>query len=170
MSKAIQDMNQEERRAMVAELRAEREGTKPTNPKDAFGIRKAPLSTIPAPVLMELGVAMQEGAAKYGRHNYRTLGVRGSVYYDAAMRHLMAWWEGEDIDPDSGLSHVTKAIASLAVLRDAMMQDKFNDDRPPCAKPWLPDLNARSEALFAKYPEPKMPHRQIDTTWVRENG
>lgn len=75
--------------------------SKPTNPKDAFGIKKASLSCVSSPVLMELGIAMQEGACKYGRHNYRVIGVRGSVYYDATLRHLMSWWEGEDIDPDS---------------------------------------------------------------------
>jgi hypothetical protein len=104
---------------------------KPTNPKDAVGIRKAGLSVVPANVLLELSVAMTEGAAKYGRHNWRKAGVRASVYYDAAMRHLMCWWEGEDIDPDSGLSHVTKAIASLTVLRDAQMQGMWTNDRPP---------------------------------------
>lgn len=139
---------------------------KPTNPKDAFGIKKASLSTVPSPVLMEVGIGMQEGACKYGRHNYRAIGVRGSVYYDATVRHLMAWWEGEDIDPDSGLSHVTKAICSLVVLRDAMMQDKFNDDRPPKSKPWLPALNGASEVLFNKYPSPVKPYTEADNSWV----
>lgn len=106
--------------------------TKPTNPKDAVGSTKPPLSTIPGTVLMELGTAMLEGALKYGRHNYRVAGVRSSIYYDATMRHLIAWWEGEDIDPDSGLSHITKAIASLVVLRDAQLCGKIEwDDRPP---------------------------------------
>src|SRR5512143_1165912 len=104
---------------------------KPSNPKDSVGVKKVSLSYVPAPVLMETAVGMQEGGFKYGRHNYRVIGVRGSVYYDATMRHLMSWWEGEDIDPDSGLSHVTKAICSLVVLRDAMMQGCFTDDRPP---------------------------------------
>ena len=94
---------------------------KDTNPKDAIGISKAPLSTVSAAVLMEVGVAMLEGASKYGRHNYRAAGVRASVYYDALMRHAMAWWEGEDLDPDSGMSHITKAITTLVVLRDASM-------------------------------------------------
>lgn len=142
---------------------------KPTNPKDAFGIKKAPLSTVPAPVLMELGVAMLEGASKYGRHNFRSIGVRGSVYYDATLRHLMSWWEGEDIDPDSGLSHITKAIASLVVLRDAMMQDQFTDDRPPKAKPWIAPLNKASEALFNKYPSPVKPYTEADNSWI-ESG
>lgn len=116
---------------------------------------------------MELGVAMQEGACKYGRHNYRVIGVRGSVYYDATMRHMMSWWEGEDIDPDSGLSHVTKAIASLVVLRDAMMQKQFTDDRPPKSQAWLPVLNKQSEALHTKYPEPVLPYTEADNSWVK---
>jgi hypothetical protein len=102
---------------------------KPTNPKDAVGIKKAPMSVVPAVVLAELGVGMAEGALKYGPYNWRKAGVRASVYYDATMRHLMRWWEGEDFDPDSGLSHVTKAICSLVVLRDAMIQGNCNDDR-----------------------------------------
>ena len=53
-----------------------------------------------------------EGARKYGRHNYRVIGVRGSVYYDATLRHVTAWWEGEDLDPERGINHISKAIAS----------------------------------------------------------
>lgn len=132
-------------------------GSKPSNPKDIVGIRKAPMSTVPGPVLAELGVAMLEGAAKYGRHNYRAVGVRSSVYYDATMRHMIAWWEGEDTDPDSGLSHITKAIASLAVLRDAMLQGKVEDDRPPRAKPFYPALNDKAGGVLDKHAD-KAPH------------
>lgn len=107
------------------------EKSKATNPKDAVGIKKAPLTTVPLTVVAEMGLGMLEGARKYGRHNYRVDGVRASVYIDATWRHLAKWWEGEDIDPDSGLSHITKALASLAVLRDAMINSKFEDDRPP---------------------------------------
>ena len=74
------------------------------------------------------------------------------------MGHVMQWWEGEDIDPESGLSHLTKAIASLVVLRDAMLQqDKFVDDRPPGANigPLREELQAVVEGLFEKFPESK---------------
>ena len=88
--------------------------TKQTNPKDAVGIRKILFSVLPMRVLWRVALAMLEGALKYGRHNYRIAGVRASVYFDAVVaRHLTLWWEGEDIDPDSGLSHVDKAIAGL---------------------------------------------------------
>jgi hypothetical protein len=129
--------------------------TKPSNPKDAVGIKKTPFSTIPTTVIAELGVAMLEGAAKYGRSNYRVIGVRGSVYYDATMRHMMSWWEGQDNDPDSGISHVTKAIASLVVLRDAMIRGTWVDDRPPRTPDgWIEDLNKKAAALLEKYPDP----------------
>lgn len=129
---------------------------KDTNPKDSVGTRKAPMSTVPAEVLAELAVAMLEGARKYARHNYRVVGILASVYYDAAMRHMMQWWEGEDLDPDSGVHHVTKAIASLVVLRDAMITKNFSDDRPPRLAPgWMNDLNAKSATLIDKYPDAK---------------
>lgn len=125
-----------------------------SNPKEAVGIRKVPMSTVSAPVLAEVGVAMLEGARKYGRHNYRASGVRASVYYDAALRHIMQWWEGEDIDPDSGLSHVTKAITSLIVLRDSTIQGTFNDDRPPrTGDGWMRRLQPVIEDIFEQHPE-----------------
>lgn len=127
--------------------------SKPSNPKDSVGIKKAPLSTLSAPVIAEVGVAMLEGARKYGRHNYREAGVKASVYYDATLRHLMDWWEGTDIDPDSGLNHVTKALASLMVLRDSMLYGNWQDDRPPkCREGWLQDLNKKAGEVIEKYP------------------
>lgn len=138
---------------------------KDTNPKDAIGITKAPVSTVPLTVLAEVGVAMLEGALKYGRHNYRAAGVRASVYFDACVnRHLGAWWEGEDLDGDSGLSHVTKAIAGLVVLRDSMIAGNWVDDRPPRTAPagfWA-GLNAKVKELLAKYPEPVAPHTEAE--------
>ena len=131
---------------------------KDTNPKDVVGVRKAPMSTVPANVLAEIGVAMLEGSMKYGRHNYRAAGVRGSVYYDGVMRHLMAWWEGEDIDPDSGMNHIVKAMTSLVVLRDAMHNDKWSDDRPPKTKEFYSELNKLSSSIIDRYSEVKPQH------------
>lgn len=129
---------------------------KETNPKDAVGVRKwRQYCTIPATVIAEVGVALLEGAFKYGRHNYRVAGVRASVYVDAAKGHIDQWWEGEDTDADSRLSHITKAIASLVVLRDAMIQDKLTDDRPPKAKleRVRAELQAAVDFIFEKYPD-----------------
>lgn len=120
---------------------------KQTNPKDLVGSRKVPLSTLPFRVLWRVGLAMLEGMCKYGRHNYRVAGVRASVYFDGAMRHLGAWWEGEDIDPDSGFNHIDKLLADLMVLRDSMLAGNWVDDRPPRAKDDFTHLNAEAARI-----------------------
>ena len=134
--------------------------TKDTNPKESIGIRKIPYSCVPDNVTAAVAVALLEGGIKYGRHNYRDAGVLASVYYDATRRHLGAYWEGEDIDPESGLPHVIKAIASLTVLADAMMNGMVDDDRPPKVESgWMDELNRKVGELLDKYPERKEAHR-----------
>jgi hypothetical protein len=137
---------------------------KDTNPKDSVGIKKVPISPVSGPVMLEVGLGMLEGACKYGRHNYRDAGVRGSVYYDATFRHLMAWWEGEDTDPDSGLSHITKAITSLVVLRDSMIRQNWIDDRPPKSPDgWINEYNRIAAKILNKYPAPVPAYTQTNT-------
>lgn len=107
---------------------------KPTNnPKDALGTAKAPLHLIPQTALVAASMAFLEGREKYGQFNWRVTGVRASVYQAALLRHMAAWFDGEDIDPDSGLSHLWKAIACLAILIDASELGVLEDDRPPSA-------------------------------------
>jgi hypothetical protein len=100
---------------------------------------------------------MLDGSAKYGRHNWRVIGVRASVYYEAALRHLMRYWEGEDLDPDSGVHHLAHVSACCLIARDAAMCDKLDDDRPvvvgdptACVKTLIP-------AIKGRYPDPKEP-------------
>jgi len=131
--------------------------TKLSNPKDMVGSRKVPLSTLPFRVLWRVGLAMLEGALKYGRHNYRAVGVRASVYFDGAQRHLGAWWEGQDVDPDSGLNHIDKAIAGLIVLRDSMLRGNWEDDRPPASADDWAELNREAARITDRYAVMKDP-------------
>lgn len=138
-----------------------------TNPKDLVGSRKIPFSVLPMRVLWRVALAMLEGMLKYGRHNYRAEGVRASVYFDAVMaRHLTLWWEGEDIDPDSGLSHIDKAIAGLMVLRDSMLEGNWVDDRPPSTTNDIAELNDHAAMLIDKYADKHPRHYTIADTKV----
>jgi hypothetical protein len=119
------------RRPLTYEELEQQLPVKDSNPKDVIGSTKPPIHNIPRSVISEVGMALAEGEYKYGGYNWRAIGVRASVYMDAVDRHLTAWWEGEDVDPDSGLNHITKAISALMVLRDGMIQQNWNDDRPP---------------------------------------
>jgi len=112
-----------------------------------------------------------DGACKYGSHNYREAGVRASVYYDAAMRHLMAWWEGEDDDPDTGLSHITKVLTCLATFRDSMIAENWEDDRPiriPGGA-GIEAYNNMAAAISDKYPNPVLPYTEKAKGEVYEN-
>lgn len=135
--------------------------TKPSNPKQAYGIKKVGLSTVPMAPLYEVAIAMLEGSLKYGRHNYREMGCRASTYFDAAIGHLVSWWEGEDIDSESGIHHLIKAIACLFVMRDSQHMNNWTDDRPIK----YPDnvslrINPVIEKLLKKYPNPVEPFTQ----------
>ena len=131
------------------------------NPKDALGKAKPPLSVLPCPVLYEIAAGCLEGSLKYRRHNYRVAKILASVYYDAAMRHMMDYWEGEDIDKASGIHHVSKAMSCLTVFRDAMMNDMVEDDRPPKARAgWMDRIQLLVDAVFERHPTPLLPYTQ----------
>jgi hypothetical protein len=103
--------------------------TKPTNPKDIIGSDKLPVHLWPETATIMGCLALLDGALKYGRANFRAIGVRSSIYVDAVKRHMNAWFEGEDNDPDSGLPHMAHALACIAILVDAQATGKLNDDR-----------------------------------------
>lgn len=123
--------------------------TKESNPKDLIGSTKPSISAIPLSPLYMLGAAMTEGT-KYGRHNYRVVGVRASVYFDAAFRHMSAYWEGEDLDPVSGIPHLAKAMACFVILLDAEENGMLADDRPPRTKEgWMKRAQIRTAKVLS---------------------
>lgn len=103
--------------------------SKPSNPKDAIGSDKIPhhLWPVAATILGTLGLT--DGMLKYGRANWRAAGVRFSIYYDAIKRHMDAMNEGEWVDPDSGLPHLSHVLASAAIISDAWATNNLIDDR-----------------------------------------
>lgn len=103
--------------------------TKPTNPKDAVGSDKLPLHLWPETATAYGCLGLLDGMLKYGRSNWREAGVRYSIYIDALRRHVNLLFEGEDIDPDSGLPHLSHALACLAIIIDADAAGNLTDDR-----------------------------------------
>lgn len=88
---------------------------KPSNPKDITGSDNLPLHLWPETATALGCLGLLDGALKCACSNFRTIGVRASIYYDACRRHLNRWFEGEDLDPDSGPPHLAHALASEAV-------------------------------------------------------
>ena len=115
-------------RELTAAARAKAD-TKPTNPKDAIGSDKLPLHLVPPVLTAYASIAFLNSALKYGRANWRAAGVRSSIYVDAAMRHLLAWLEGEEDDPDDGVPHLAAVLACVGIILDARATGSLTDDR-----------------------------------------
>lgn len=109
------------------------DGTKASNPKEAFGDAKMPLDLLPDTAVVQFNLAFLEGALKYGGYNYRIAGVKASTYVRAARRHLSKWWNGQDADPATLVNELASVGACIAILIDAAACGKLRDDRPPRA-------------------------------------
>jgi hypothetical protein len=103
--------------------------SKPSNPKDLIGSGKLPLHLWPTTATAMGCIGLLNGMLKYGRSNFRAIGIRASIYYDALRRHIDAWFEGEEVDADDGVPHLAAALACLAIIVDAQAAGKFTDDR-----------------------------------------
>lgn len=58
------------------------------------------------------------GAKKYAPDNWRKVPQAQERYYDALLRHLVAWRLGEQNDPESGLPHLAHAGCCLLFLAE----------------------------------------------------
>jgi len=103
--------------------------TNPNDPKGAAGALKTPLGLIPPYAMEQTAWVHKLGSDKYGPYNWRKTGVCASTYVNAIMRHLNAWRDGENLDPESGISHLAHVACSCNILLDADYCGTLQDDR-----------------------------------------
>lgn len=89
---------------------------------------KARYDLIPAGPLEEIAHVFGHGAEKYGADNWR-LGAAWSRYFAAAMRHLWAYWRGEDLDAETGRHHLAHAACCVLILLACARGKIGTDDR-----------------------------------------
>lgn len=59
---------------------------------------------------------LEFGATKYTPDNWQHVSDARTRYYDATMRHLSVWWQGETHDAESGLHHLAHAACCILFL------------------------------------------------------
>ena len=100
------------------------------DPKKKAGDLKAPLHLLPTYSMRQTAHVLSLGAEKYGVYNWRESGgVKATTYSSAIMRHLFQYMDGEDIDEESGKSHLAHIMATCAILMDADRVGELLDDR-----------------------------------------
>lgn len=95
--------------------------------KDDAG--KAPYELLAPEMLEDVAQVLAFGAGKYAPRNWEK-GMRWGRVFGAAMRHLWAWWRGEDRDPETGLSHLAHAACCVMFLLAYEARGVGEDDRP----------------------------------------
>jgi hypothetical protein len=89
---------------------------------------KPDLSLIPYVAEVRLAEALMVGERKYGRYNY-CKGMEASRIVAAAKRHLSAWFNGEELDPQDGQHHLGAAMACCAMLLRQQELGTLEDNR-----------------------------------------
>jgi hypothetical protein len=90
------------------------------------------MDLIPPELLEGVGDILTFGAEKYSERNWEH-GMKWSRPFGALMRHMWAWWGGEDKDPETGRSHLWHAGCCIAFLiayeaRKTGQDDRFKKD------------------------------------------
>lgn len=94
-----------------------------------FDQNKPQISLIPSVAILGIAKALTYGSKKYKEtHNFKG-GIKQTRLIDATLRHILAWNNNEDYDPESGLPHLYHAAASLCMLLWMIENRPDLDDR-----------------------------------------
>lgn len=93
------------------------------------GQKLARFDLIPVGPLTALAEQFGAGAAKYADRNWEK-GYPWSLNYAALLRHLTAFWGGEELDPETGTPHLAAVEWHAMVLLEFTRTHREFDDRP----------------------------------------
>ena len=103
----------------LQELFAEVEPAKLPKPKQAvrFDSGKTNWSLMPFEALEEINRVLEFGANKYAAWNFTEHGgMNHSRVLNSCVRHIFSYMRGQDLDPESGLSHLAHAGCNILFL------------------------------------------------------
>ena len=89
---------------------------------------KVRMELLSVDALKAIAEVMTFGAIKYKDNNWRK-GFDWSRLYGATLRHLTSHMNGEDLDPESGLSHLAHAGCCIQFLLEHEVRGLGTDDR-----------------------------------------
>ncbi len=99
---------------------------------------------LPPLALEEVVKVLTFGAQKYERDNWQRVPDSKRRYFDALQRHVWAWKQGEQIDPESGLPHLAHAMCCLMFLYEHDVKYSKYEGQD-IAKVMVDELQSRSK-------------------------
>lgn len=90
---------------------------------------KPRVDLVPVGTVIAIARVLEIGAKKYTPYNWQR-GMEWHRCHAAALRHLLAFWGGEDKDPETGESHLAHALCMVSFLEEYRRTGIGVDDRP----------------------------------------
>jgi hypothetical protein len=81
-----------------------------------FDAGKLRWDLLPWREVREVVDVLTQGAAKYEPNNWQVVPDARNRYFAAAQRHILAWWGGEERDPEMHTHHLANAVCCLLFL------------------------------------------------------
>ena len=106
-----------------------------------FNTGKVEFDDIPLIGIVEVSKVADYGRSKYGKQNWRQE-ASNTQYLNCAMRHLIKYMYGEEIDSESKCKHIAHSAWNLLALLEKQMMGKEVDDR------FVYDSDVNIEDLF----------------------
>lgn len=86
---------------------------------------KLPWRLLPFDAVREVVKVLQKGAEKYSENNWVHVEGARDRYFDALMRHVIAWYEGEQNDSEWNLNHLAHGSCCILFLLALDLRGKF---------------------------------------------
>jgi hypothetical protein len=99
---------------------------------------KLPVDLVPASLILGVAAVLKAGAEKYAPRNWEK-GMELSIPYACAMRHMLAWLGGQDLDPETNRPHWEHVATNAAFIIEYQQRIAAGtlpaslDDRPKAA-------------------------------------
>lgn len=130
------------------------------------GKKSSRMDLIPSRALMTAAKVYGFGAEKYSDNNWRS-GYDWSLSYAALQRHLGQFWDGQDLDEESGLPHLAHAAFHVFALLTFMEEHPEFDDRYHSPNKTIQTISTLQGDSWDFTPEPP---RIKDGEWANLTG
>ncbi len=93
--------------------------------------KKPKMNLLPPKAIVEVAKVLTFGAQKYGAENWKELEDLQNRYLAGALRHIFAHMDGEQLDPETGLSHMAHALCCLLFKLEIELENaKIEEEEP----------------------------------------
>lgn len=103
---------------------------KQTDPTEGrkYDSGKPEYALVPLRSLEEMTKVLTIGRKKYEKNNWTYVDDAQYRYFNAAMRHILAWQSGEKSDSETGLNHLAHAMCCISFMleRDIVGEEQWN--------------------------------------------